>query len=90
MSFIAESMNCGNIYLIHLSDTGWCTSFNQGLTSENEIIAVINRKRELLNKNQLHYTLVGLGTNSTGKVGQIADKVILLNRMTTLFRTQGI
>ncbi len=80
---IQETLKCaGNrksmIYLTHLSDTQWCNSFSKGLTAEDELAKVIKYYKDLL-KERLHYTLVGLGTDSGGKVEKLADKAIFLN-----------
>ena len=67
------------IYLVHICDTQWCNSFQQGISPEEEVVRVVGRKKQVLGK-RFHYTLVGLSTTSGGKVGQfVADKFIPLS-----------
>ena len=65
------------IYMIHITDTGWCTSFKKGLSAEEEVVGVLAKRKEDHGDN-FHYTLVGLGINSGGRVEHYADKMICL------------
>lgn len=65
------------IYMIHITDTGFCSSFTNGLSAEDEVVAVLS-KRKTDHREKFHYTLVGLGINSGGKVEDLADKMICL------------
>ena len=74
----AESVARGNnIYLVHITDTCWVNSFGAGLTPHEEIIYVISQFKEK-RKDQLHYTLVGLATDTAGKIDTVVDEFISL------------
>lgn len=65
------------IYMIHITDTGYCNSFNKGLTAEEEVESVLRHRKETA-KDNFHYTLVGLGVHSGGSIERVADKMICL------------
>jgi hypothetical protein len=65
------------IYVIHITDTGFCRSFNTELTPEGEVVAVLSQ-RKLKYGDNFHYTLVGLGIHSAGELERLADKMICL------------
>ncbi len=67
-----------NIYLIHITDLGWCNSFGTALSAEEEILHVIQQFKNG-RKDQLHYTLVGLHADTAGKIGQVVDEFISLS-----------
>lgn len=75
----AETVARGKqLYVIHITDTGWVNSFSNGLSAEDEVVSVMQRKSELL-KDRLHYTLVGLGVTTAGKLENVANKLITLS-----------
>ncbi len=75
----AESVARGhNIYLIHITDTGWCTSFGTGLAADQEIVNVVSQFKDK-RKGQLHYTLVGLDTDVDGGLSKVIDEFISLS-----------
>jgi hypothetical protein len=67
-----------NIYMIHITDTGWCGSFNTGLRADEEIVNVVSQFKDK-RKGQLHYTLVGLDTDTPGGLEQVIDEFISLS-----------
>jgi hypothetical protein len=75
----AESVARGNnIYMIHITDTGWCNSFGTGLPPDEEIVNVVSQFKDK-RKGQLHYTLVGLDTNAAGGIDRVIDEFISLS-----------
>ncbi len=75
----AESVARGNnIYMIHITDTGWCNSFGTGLPPDEEIVNVVSQFKDK-RKGQLHYTLVGLDTDAAGGIGRVIDEFISLS-----------
>lgn len=65
------------IYMIHITDTGFCGSFNKNMTAEDEVVTVLQQRKEK-DGEKFHYTLVGLGITTGGKVEKLADKMICL------------
>ncbi len=75
----AESVARGNnIYLIHITDTGWCNSFGTGLSPDEEIVNVVSQFKNK-RKGQLHYTLVGLDIDAAGGIDQVINEFISLS-----------
>ena len=75
----AESVAKGNnIYMIHITDTGWCNSFGTGLPPDEEIVNVVSQFKDK-RKGQLHYTLVGLDTDAAGGIDRVIDEFISLS-----------
>jgi hypothetical protein len=64
--------------MIHITDTGWCGSFNTGLRADEEIVNVVSQFKDK-RKGQLHYTLVGLDTDTPGGLDQVIDEFISLS-----------
>ena len=77
----AESVARGNnIYMIHITDTGWINSFGTGIPPDQEIVNVVSQFKDK-RKGQLHYTLVGLDTNDAGGIDQVLDEFISLTAL---------
>ncbi len=75
----AESVARGNnIYLIHITDTGWCNSFGTGLSPDEEIVNVVSQFKNK-RKGQLHYTLVVLDADAAGGIDQVINEFISLS-----------
>lgn len=66
------------IYMIHITDTQFIGSFNKGMTAEEEVVALLNQRKQK-SGNKFHYTLVGLGVTNGGEVEKVADKMICLS-----------
>ena len=64
--------------MIHITDAGFCTSFNNGMTAEEEVLAVLSQRKNNFGK-RFHYTMVGLGISSGGEIERLADKMICLS-----------
>ncbi len=64
--------------MIHITDTGWCTSFGTGLAADKEIVNVVSNFKDK-RKGQLHYTLVGLDTAVDGGLSKVIDEFISLS-----------
>ena len=77
----AEAVARGNnIYMIHITDTGWCNSFGTGIPPDQEIVNVVSQFKDK-RKGQLHYTLVGLDTEVAGGIDQVIDEFIPLSAL---------
>jgi len=53
------------IYMIHITDTGFCGSFSNNMSAEEEVVTVLSQRKQKV-RDKFHYTLVGLGITSGG------------------------
>lgn len=63
------------VYLVLISDCGWCRSFNTGLSAVEEVQASLEEAGERMS-GKLHTTLVALGRNGDTGLEDIVNKTI--------------
>lgn len=83
LAFMLEEARClargRMIYLILLTDCGWCSSFKSGMSAKDEVYAFFeNAYRDFAGR--FHTTLVGLGVSGQTGFEELLDKVLVVTR----------
>lgn len=67
------------IYLVHITDCGWCSSFQHSKSSREEVYDYYQATYKMF-EGRLHTTLVALGVEKETGLEDLLDKVIPINR----------